>query len=239
MTGTTSSSKSAVLPGQRGPLVRLRGERVLLLAAQVGARGVVALGQVDHRLVGELVVERVVRHRVDQLRVAVLEALARLRQQVRRLGHRLHATRDDDLVLAGADQLVGQGDGVDARQAHLVDRDGRDGHRDAALDGRLACGDLAGAGLDDLAHDHVVDLVAGDAGPVERASDGHAAQVCGRLVLQPAEQASDGGAGPGDDHGSGHWCLHACVASGPVGTPIGRIPATIPTGGSPEAVGHG
>ena len=32
------------------------------------------------------------------------------------------------------------------------------GHRDAALDGRLAGGDLALPGLEHLAHDHVVDL---------------------------------------------------------------------------------
>ena len=58
-------------------------------------------------------------------------------------------------------------------------------HRDAALDRGLAGGDLAGAGLDDLAHDHVVDLVAGDAGLVERALDGDAAEVGRRLVLSP------------------------------------------------------
>ena len=37
------------------------------------------------------------------------------------------------------------------------------------LDRGLAGGDLAGAGLDDLAHDHVVDLVGRDAGLLERA----------------------------------------------------------------------
>ena len=57
--------------------------------------------------------------------VAVLEALAGLRQQVRGVGHRLHAAGDDDVDLAGADQLVGQGDGVEAREAHLVDGDRR------------------------------------------------------------------------------------------------------------------
>ena len=75
-TGTTSSSKRPFFQACGGPLVRLGGERVLLLAGEVGAGGVAALGQVDHRLVGELVVERVVGHRVDQRGVAVLEALA-------------------------------------------------------------------------------------------------------------------------------------------------------------------
>ena len=83
---------------------------------------------------------------------------------MRRVGHRLHAAGDDDVELAGADQLVGQRDRVEAGQADLVDRQRRHGHRDAALDRGLAGGDLPGAGLQHLAHDHVVDRVARDAG---------------------------------------------------------------------------
>ena len=76
VTGTTSSSKRPFFQASGRPLVRLGGERVLLLAGQVGAGGVAAVGQAAHRLVGELVVEGVVGHRVDQRGVAVLEALA-------------------------------------------------------------------------------------------------------------------------------------------------------------------
>ena len=39
--------EDAVLPGLGGPLVRAGGERVLLLAGQVGAGGVALLGQAD------------------------------------------------------------------------------------------------------------------------------------------------------------------------------------------------
>ena len=59
----------------------------------------------------------------------------------------------------GLDHLVGQVDGVEARQAHLVDGGGGHGHRDAGVDGGLAGGDLAGAGLEHLAHEDVVDLL--------------------------------------------------------------------------------
>ena len=96
-------------------------------------------------------------------------------------------------------------------QADLVDRDRGDVHRDAALDRGLAGGDLPGAGLDDLAHDHVVDLVAGDAGLLQRALDGDAAEVGGGLVLETAEQAADRGARTRDDDGSGHDA--SCVTS--------------------------
>ena len=69
-----------------------------------------------------------------------------LGQQVRRVGHGLHAAGDDDVGLAGLDLEVGQVDGVEARQADLVDRGGRHDQRDAGLHRGLAGGHLAGAG---------------------------------------------------------------------------------------------
>ena len=44
------------------------------------------------------------------------------------VGHRLHPAGDRHLDLAGADQLVGQGDRGQAGQADLVEGDGRDLH---------------------------------------------------------------------------------------------------------------
>ena len=58
--------------------------------------------------------------------------------------------------------------------------------------------------LDDLAHDHVLDLVAGHAGPVQGPLDGDPAEVGGGLVLEASEEATNGGTGPGDDDGRGH-----------------------------------
>ena len=70
-----------------------------------------------------------------------------------------------------------------------------------------AGGVLPGAGQDDLAHDHVVDLVGGDAGLLEGALDGDPAEVGGGEVLQPAEEAADRGAGSGDDDGRASACF--------------------------------
>ena len=42
-------------------------------------------------------------------------------------------------------------------------------HGDAGVDGGLAGGDLAGAGLEHLAHEDVVDLLGGEPGPLEGA----------------------------------------------------------------------
>ncbi len=101
------------------------------------------------------------------------------REEVGALGHRLHAAGHHDLGVAGLDHLVGQVDGVEARQAHLVDGGGGTRHRDAGVDGRLAGGDLPGTGLEDLAHEHVVDVLGRDPGPLEGGLDGEATELGG------------------------------------------------------------
>ena len=79
-------------------------------------------------------------------------------QQVGGVRHRLHPAGDADLEVAGADRLVGEPDRPHPRGADLVDR--LRGHllRDPGLDLRLARGDLALAGLQHLAEDHLLDL---------------------------------------------------------------------------------
>src|SRR3712207_9118522 len=61
-------------------------------------------------------------------------AEARLREQVRRPGHRLHAAADADRDVAGADRAVEHADGAHARGADLVDGLRGDLLRDAGLD---------------------------------------------------------------------------------------------------------
>ena len=101
--------------------------------------------------------------------VAVLGAGARVRQQVRRLRHRLHAAGDDDSnsparMSWSASAIASRPE----RHTLLSVTDGTDIGM-PPFDRRLAGRDLAGAGLDDVTHDHVVDLVAGDAGALEGA----------------------------------------------------------------------
>ena len=68
--------------------------------------------------------------------------------------------------------------------------------RDAGVDGGLAGGDLAGAGLEHLAHEDVVDLLGREAGPLERALDGEAAQVGGGEAGERTGQLADRACGP-------------------------------------------
>ena len=193
------------LLGRRGgPLVGGGRERVLALPGDLGARRVVAVGGEAHRALVEGAGEPVVHHRVDQRAVAEAVAGAGLGEQVRGAAHRLHAAGDDDLGVAGRDHLVGEVDGVEPREADLVHRRGRHRHRDARLGRRLPGGDLALAGLEDLAHQHVVDLLGGEAGAAEGFGDGEPAQLLGAEPRQHAGQLPDRCPGSGDDNRTRH-----------------------------------
>ena len=64
--------------------------------------------------------EGIVRGGVDEGGVAVAVAGAGFPQQVGAVGHGLHATRDDGVELAVADQLIGHGDRVQPGKATLL-----------------------------------------------------------------------------------------------------------------------
>jgi hypothetical protein len=161
-----------------------------------------------------------------------------LGQQIGRVAHRLHAARDQQLRLAEGDVLGGGGDRVGARQADLVDRQRRDGHRDAGTRRRLPRGDLALPGLEHVAHDHVLDRVGRDARPLQRGGDGDAAQLHGGQRGECPAEAPDRGACPGADHGPvplGHATLQPSVANpNPALSPRRRLPESTAGGSRPS-----
>ena len=139
-------------------LVRASRPHVLLLATDLELL-VDLVRALPHMLLEERRPESVVDNRVDHFRVAHAGSESSFRDDVRSFRHRLHAARDHNLDLTGADQLIGEGDRIEARQAHLIDGDGRHLLRKAGLDRRLARGDLSRARLQDLPHDHVIDVI--------------------------------------------------------------------------------
>ena len=195
--------EQAVLGGRRGPLVALGRQLVLRGPLEAGRRGVL-LGAGAHRDLVEGAEQAVVHHRVDDLLVAEAVAGTGAREQVGRLGHRLHAAGHHDVGVARLHELVGQVDRVEAGQAHLVHGRRRDRHGDAGVDRGLAGGDLAGAGLEHLAHEHVVDLVGREAGPLEGGLDREPAEVRGVERGEGARQLADRRASASEDHGTGH-----------------------------------
>ena len=111
----------AGVDGRDRLLVARERERVLVLAADALVDRH-ALGVGAHVAVLDRAPQPVGDGRVDELAVAEPVAEARLRQQVRRLVHRLHAARDDDLGVARADLGGGEHDRLQARAADAVDR---------------------------------------------------------------------------------------------------------------------
>ncbi len=119
-TGVISSAKRCSLIAAAARSCELAEKlscRSRLRPAVVG----VALGRGSHRNLVEGAEQAVVHHRVDDLLVAEPVAGASAGQQVGRSRHRLHPAGDDDVGLAGADGEVGEMEGVEAREADLVD----------------------------------------------------------------------------------------------------------------------
>ena len=200
--------EDAVFPGPGSFLMRRRGEFVLLGAGEL-IHVVALLGQRPHGLVGEDVVQTVVGEVVECGDIAVFVAGPAVHQQMRRLGHRLLTSGDDDVELPGTDQLVGQRDGVDARQTHLVD--GQRGHipADSAGHGRLTGRHLPGARGQHLPHDHVLHRRGRKTGLLEGTRDGDRTEITAGEVLQRTHQLADRRAGSSNNHRRRHAYLQA------------------------------
>ena len=134
-------------------------------------RELVALGrrlaEIAHAAAGLVgVLQTVEQHVIEDAIVADAIAAACLGQQVRRVRHQLHAAGDDDIGAACGNEIVRQHGGLHARAAHLVDGGGAGRIGQAGAAHGLAGGGLALAGLQHVAHQHLVDAVCGDAGPL-------------------------------------------------------------------------
>ncbi len=121
-----------------------------------------------------------------------------------RLAHAFLAARHHDGGVSGGDLLSAQRHGAKAGAAQLVDAPGRALDRHAGLDRRLARGALASARLQDLAHDHFLDIGRGDAGALDRGLDGDGAQFVGWQAGEGAVEGPDRGASGGNDDDVGH-----------------------------------
>jgi methylmalonyl-CoA/ethylmalonyl-CoA epimerase len=89
------------------------------------------------------------------------------------------------------------------RQTLLTSSDGH-AHRDAGLDRGLPRRHLPGAGLQHLPEHDVVDLVAGDAGPLQRGPDRDRAEVGAGEVAQAAQQLAHRRPRAAHDHRTRH-----------------------------------
>ena len=153
----------------------LRTAREVVLGGTVFAKG--AHGATG--LVG--VFEAIEHHVVKNPVVPDTDAAAALEQQMRRVGHALHATCDHDVVATGKQHVVRHHGRLHARAAHLGQ-----GHRSGAvgqtaLERRLAGWRLALASHQAVAEQHFGHQLGRHARALHRGPDGGTAQVvCGQ-----------------------------------------------------------
>ena len=182
---------------RRSPSVTLHRHTILFVARDVTGR--VALGAKPHEAGVERAPQSVFDDRVGEFGVAVAESAARTAREIRRVGHRLHAGGDHDVGLAARNHLVGEIDGVETRETHLVHVHARHVHRDASFHRGLARWHLALAGHQHLSDDHMLHFVGSHTGALQRFGDSEATEVgCGEVAQRPAHFA-DRRARPRDD----------------------------------------
>jgi len=145
-------------------------------------------------------------HHVDHLGVAHARAEACGQAGIGRAAHDLGAGADGNVGVAEQNRLAGADDGLQARAAQAVDVEGRRVLAAAALECRDAREvHVLGFGVDDVAEDHVADVLALHLRARERLAHDQRAQFGGRNVFQAAAKGANGGAhGADDDDFTGH-----------------------------------
>src|SRR5271156_5716642 len=136
--------------------------------------------------------QAVVDHGIDHFLIAEAEAAACAFQQIRAIGHGLHAASDDHFRFAQLHRLRREADGLQTGAANFVDGHCRDARIEAAAQRRLARGILAQARLHNVAQDRFVHLIRLDAGAAHYFGDDFRAEFRRRERREPAHEFSDG-----------------------------------------------
>ena len=170
------AGQRAVLDGGLGALERLDGVGVHLFTGQAVLVGRV-LGKGAHQAAGACVFQTIKEHVVLDLAMTHAQTAAGLLNNVRRVGHALHAAGNHDAVAAGLERVVGLHHGFHAGAAQLVDSRAASRRWQACVQARLAGRALLQAGGQDAAHNDLVDVSGGYAGTGNRFTDADGAQI--------------------------------------------------------------
>ena len=174
-------------PGAGHPGLTFCGEGVLLLSGQCKTLGD-GFGRQPHVLVREHVGETIMNHRVDHLDGPHLAPLPNEVGDVGGTRHVLHPSRHDALGVTGRNHGGGQGYGLQARTADLVDRPGRSGLGNPGLDGSLPSGPLPQTGLQHATHQDLIHLFSEDSSPLKRFPDTDGSQSRCRNLAKPSQE---------------------------------------------------
>ncbi len=175
----------------------------------------------------ERVEQPVLQHRVDELHIAHLDAVAQMRG-VGRHRHRFLSAGDDDAGVAVDDLLQAERDGAQAAAAQLVEAESGLFLGNAGFHRGLTRGILALRGGQNLSENDFVDIGGLDARGFERGFYRRGAQFVRRRIGEGAVERTDGGSlRAGDDdfryrHGVLPWETTRApkLASTPLASPF-------------------
>src|SRR5581483_2719110 len=189
--------------------VRLQSELVLLLPRDAVALGDVLAG-LAHRLERKELLHLRVREPPPEMRVvghlvAARERLVRLREHERRTRHRLDAAGDEEVAVAAHHCMTRADDRAQTRRAQPVDRHARDRLRETREE-RGHARDVAVVlpRLVRAAEPDVLDLVGGDAAPLDDLAHDERGEIVGTYVRERPAVAPDRRANAGEDDGPRH-----------------------------------
>ena len=137
------------------------------------------LASESHVLVVEYVPESVVDHGVDDLLVVHLVSPPRTVEQVGGVGHALHSSSDEHLVLPGLDGVGGEHGGLESGSADVVHGERTDLHGEAGADGCLPGGILSETCADDVTHDAFLDVLGLETGTGDDLLHDHGPEIGG------------------------------------------------------------
>ena len=179
--------------------MRVDGEFILLFASDVVFLGDV-LSSDAHVVVVVDIPKAVVNHGVDELLVAKAVSLARLHEEIRRVGHRFHSSGDDDGTVICLNGLRGESDSFESRATNLVYSHGTYFRRQTSEDGGLARWILTESSGDDVAHDALVNLLGIDVSAVDGFAHGDGAELRRGEIGETSLKFSDSSATARDDN---------------------------------------
>ena len=170
------------------------------------------LARVAHVVILESAPQAVVNHRINQHAVSKTITFARLRNQIRRVRHRLHPTRNDYLRITKLDSLCCHHHGLQTRAADFVDRDGWNAERNPTAKRCLPSRILPKPCLNDAAHDHFINIFRLHARTPHTLAHNHRSQIRRLKIFQRALKFSRRRSHCADDDGlSSIWHLSTSI----------------------------
>jgi hypothetical protein len=143
-------------------------------------------------------------HRIHEFPITQSIAFARVRQQVRRIGHAFHSTGYDDFRVAGEDALNGKTYRFQSRAAYFVDRQCGNFGAKTAAERSLSGGVLTEAGRKDITQDHFVDLFRRESRSLDCSTDHEASQLRSGQGFERTLKLADRGTNGAEDDGVSH-----------------------------------